>query len=85
MSSSRSKVMIGFITVSHFTAVVLCCEESSLSVHYDHPHAGFRITGSMIVCYSVKGKKITFTQPVPNLINQPRPVGCLMFISLVLH
>lgn len=61
MSSSRSKVMIGFITVSHLTAVVLCCEETSLSVHYDHPHSGFRIPGSMNVCY-------TSTQHVPDVL-----------------
>lgn len=66
MSSSRSKVMIGFITVSYLTVVVLCCGEGLCSVHYNHPHSGFRSIGSMNVCYSVKDK-ITFTQPVPNL------------------
>lgn len=73
MSSSRSKVMIGFITVSHLTAVVLCCGETSLSVHCHHPHSDFRIPGSMNVCY-------TFTQPVPDPVSQPRPVGCLVFL-----
>lgn len=56
MSSSRSKVMIGFITVSHLTAVVLCCVESSRSVHCDHPHSGFRSTGSLNMCYALSNR-----------------------------
>lgn len=82
MSTSRSKVMIGFITVLHLTDVVPRCGESSLSVDYDRPYSGFRITGGMNVCYSVKDK-ITFIQAVPNLAKTHR-ISDVYFLSFAL-
>lgn len=80
MSTSRSKVMIGFITVLHLFAVLLCCGRyhCQCSTIIFVQAFSFRVTGSVNVCYSVKGK-ITFIQPVPNLVNKPRPVRCVMF------